>query len=200
MTEANMITSNPYDGERRAGTVGRPLGGVSVRVVGQFETSLDAGVIGSIQVRGPNVFRGYWGAPDKTAEEFTADGYLRTGDLGFIDEKNYLTIVGRSKDLVISGGYNVYPKEVEAEIDMIPGVLESAVVGVPNADLGEEVVAAVVVQQEAAVGPPEIPEWLDSRIARYKQPKRIVIVAELPRNTIGKVQKNILREQLRQGL
>jgi malonyl-CoA/methylmalonyl-CoA synthetase len=195
MTETNMNTSNPYDGERIAGTVGFPLPGVSLRVTDpETGASVADGETGMIEVKGPNVFKGYWRMPEKTAAEFRADGFFITGDLGKVDERGYVHIVGRGKDLVISGGYNVYPKEVETEIDQIEGVEESAVIGVPHPDLGEGVTAVVVKKPEAAVDERAILMHLEPRLARYKQPKRILFLDELPRNTMGKVQKNILRQ------
>jgi len=195
MTETLMNTSNPYEGARVPGSVGPPLPGVEVRVInaeaGQVQTSPDA--IGTLEIRGPNVFAGYWQAPEKTAQEFTSDGWFKTGDLGRIDSNGYVHIVGRVKDLVISGGYNVYPKEVESELDAIPGVLESAVFGVPHPDFGEGVTAAVVLQKGAQLTEGEMLDAVRSRLARYKLPKRILLMSELPRNTMGKVQKNVLR-------
>jgi malonyl-CoA/methylmalonyl-CoA synthetase len=196
MTETNMNTSNPYDGERVAGTVGFPLPGVSARVV-EPETGrpLGADAIGMIEVKGANVFKGYWRNPEKTAAEFRPDGFFITGDLGKIDARGYVHIVGRGKDLIITGGYNVYPKEVEAEIDEMPGVIESAVIGVPHPDFGEGVTAVVVARPGADVSARAIESALEQRLARFKQPKQVFVVAELPRNTMGKVQKNLLREQ-----
>ncbi|WP_165222716.1 malonate--CoA ligase [Affinirhizobium pseudoryzae] len=195
MTETNMNTSNPYDGERIAGTVGFPLPGVSLRVTDpETGAAVADGETGMIEVKGPNVFKGYWRMPEKTAAEFRTDGFFITGDLGKVDERGYVHIVGRGKDLVISGGYNVYPKEVETEIDQIEGVEESAVIGVPHPDLGEGVTAVVVKKPEAAVDERAILMHLEPRLARYKQPKRILFQDELPRNTMGKVQKNILRQ------
>lgn len=193
MTETNMNTSNPYDGDRRAGTVGPALPGIELRVVGENGSVLTAGEIGSVEVRGPNVFDGYWKMPEKTAEEFTEDGYFITGDIGVLSEDGYLTIVGRSKDLIISGGYNIYPKEVELLLDQIEGVDESAVIGVPHPDFGEAVVA--VVTGESAPTEAEVKEVITEKIARFKQPKKIFHVNALPRNTMGKVQKNVLRQQ-----
>jgi malonyl-CoA/methylmalonyl-CoA synthetase len=195
MTETNMNTSNPYDGARIAGTVGLPLPGVEVRVV-DSETArpVPRGEIGMIEVRGPNVFKGYWRMAEKTAAEFRADGFFITGDLGMIDESGYVSIVGRGKDLVITGGLNVYPKEVESEIDAIPGVIESAVIGVPHPDLGEGV-TAVVVAGDTAIDQTKVLAALEGRLARFKQPKRVVFVEALPRNAMGKVQKNLLRER-----
>jgi malonyl-CoA/methylmalonyl-CoA synthetase len=194
MTETGMNTSNPYRGERRGGTVGFPLPGIEVRVAGEGDQPLPAGTIGQIQVRGPNVLPGYWRMPEKTKEEFTADGFFRTGDLGQYDGDGYLSIVGRSKDLVISGGYNVYPKEVEMLLDELPGVEESAVIGVPHPDFGEAVVAVVVPKKGAALLEQEVIAQLKGRLANFKVPKRVHVVVELPRNAMGKVQKNVLRE------
>ncbi|WP_420391479.1 malonate--CoA ligase [Acuticoccus sp.] len=197
MTETNMNTSNPYDGERRAGTVGFPLPGVELRVVdpeAAVPRELPQGEIGMIEVRGPNVFQGYWRMPEKTAEELRPDGWFVTGDLGKVDDRGYVHIVGRGKDLIISGGFNVYPKEVEGVIDELPGVEESAVVGVPHPDFGEGVVAVVVRQPGASLDAAAIEASLTDRLARYKQPKLIDFVDELPRNTMGKVQKNVLRD------
>jgi malonyl-CoA/methylmalonyl-CoA synthetase len=195
MTETLMNTSNPYVGVRKPGSVGPPLPGIEVRTVdaatGAAEPS--AGVTGALQIRGPNVFCGYWRDPEKTRSEFTADGWFKTGDLGRIDCDGYVHIVGRAKDLVISGGYNVYPKEVETELDSIPEVLESAVFGVPHPDFGEGVTAVVVLQPGTSISEAEIIHSLHGRLARYKVPKRIVFVDELPRNAMGKVQKNLLR-------
>ena len=195
MTETNMITSNPYDGERRPGTVGFALRGVSVRIMNPDGAApVGAGEVGVIEVKGPNVFAGYWRMPEKTALEFRADGYFVTGDLGLFDRDGYIHIVGRAKDLVISGGFNVYPKEVESEIDAIEGVLESAVFGVAHADFGEGVTAAVVVRPRAALTETAILAALGRRLAKFKVPKRIIIVDSLPRNAMGKVQKAALRE------
>ncbi|MBC7312883.1 MAG: malonyl-CoA synthase [Rhizobium sp.] len=195
MTETNMNTSNPYDGDRIAGTVGFPLPGVSIRVTDP-ETGVPVadGETGMIEVKGPNVFKGYWRMPEKTAAEFRADGFFITGDLGKIDERGYVHIVGRGKDLVISGGYNIYPKEVETEIDQMPGVIETAVIGVAHPDFGEGVTAVVVRKPGAAIDERVILDGLKDRLARYKQPKRVIFVDELPRNTMGKVQKNVLRD------
>ncbi len=196
MTETNMNTSNPYDGNRRAGTVGFPLPGVTVRVTDPATgLVLPAEETGMIEIKGPNVFKGYWRMPEKTAAEFTADGFFISGDLGKIDRDGYVHIVGRGKDLVISGGYNIYPKEVEGEIDRIEGVVESAVIGVPHPDFGEGVTAVVVRKPGAVLDEKAIVSALQDRLARYKQPKRIVFTDDLPRNTMGKVQKNILRQQ-----
>ncbi|KQZ14725.1 malonyl-CoA synthase [Mesorhizobium sp. Root554] len=195
MTETNMNTSNPYAGDRVAGTVGFPLPGVLLRVVDPDSgDQLPDGETGMIEVRGPNVFKGYWRMPEKTRSEFREDGFFITGDLGKIDERGYVHIVGRGKDLVISGGYNIYPKEVENEIDQMPGVVESAVIGVPHPDFGEGVTALVVCKPGATLDERTVLEGLKDRLARYKQPKRVILVDELPRNTMGKVQKNVLRE------
>jgi len=195
MTETLMNTSNPYDGTRVPGSVGPPLPGIGVRVInpesGAVETIPEA--IGTLEIKGPNVFAGYWQDPEKTAQEFTADGWFKTGDLGKIDSNGYVHIVGRVKDLVISGGYNVYPKEVETELDAVPGVVESAVFGVPHPDFGEGVTAAVVLEKGAQLTEDHILDAVRSRLARYKLPKRILLMSELPRNTMGKVQKNVLR-------
>ncbi len=198
MSETAMLTSNPYDaaeGERRGGTVGRPLPGVRLRVHDEHGQPLPAGHIGAIQVKGPNVFSGYWRMPDKTKEEFTADGWFKTGDVGKVDADGCVSIVGRSKDLIISGGYNVYPAEIEAQINALPGVAESAVIGVPHADFGEAGVAILVAKPDAALHGEAIIGALKASIANFKVPKAVFIVPELPRNTMGKVQKNLLREQ-----
>ncbi|MCZ6667746.1 MAG: malonyl-CoA synthase [Gammaproteobacteria bacterium] len=196
MTETNMNTSNPYDGSRRAGTVGFPLADVTIRVTDpDTGINLPHGEIGMLEVRGPNVFKGYWRRPEKTAEEFRKDGFFITGDLGKIDDRGYLVIVGRGKDLIISGGFNVYPKEVEIEIDALPGIIESAVVGLPHPDFGEGVTAVVVAQHDSVASETEIKLQLTGRLARYKQPKRIFFCNQLPRNSMGKVQKYLLREQ-----
>ncbi|MGY3236797.1 MULTISPECIES: malonate--CoA ligase [unclassified Bradyrhizobium] len=196
MTETNMNTSNPYDGERVPGAVGFPLPGVSLRVT-EPETGkeLPREEIGMIEVKGPNVFKGYWRMPEKTKSEFRPDGFFITGDLGKIDDKGYVHILGRGKDLVISGGFNVYPKEIESEIDAMPGVVESAVIGVPHADFGEGVTAVLVCNKGADVTEAAVLQALDGRLAKFKMPKRVFVVDELPRNTMGKVQKNILRDK-----
>ena len=195
MTETNMNTSNPYDSERVAGTVGHPLPSVSVRVADP-ETGKVLGpeTIGMIEFKGPNVFKGYWRMAEKTKSEFRDDGFFITGDLGKIDDKGYVHILGRSKDLVISGGFNVYPKEIESEIDAMPGVIETAVIGVPHADFGEGVTAVVVCDKAAKVDESSVLKALDGRLAKFKMPKRVIFVDELPRNAMGKVQKNILRD------
>ncbi len=195
MTETNMNTSNPYDGERRAGTVGFPLPGVSLRIADpETGAELPQGEIGVIEVKGPNVFKGYWRMPEKTEAEFRPDGFFITGDVSMIDADGYVHIVGRAKDLIISGGFNVYPKEVESEIDDMDGVVESAVVGVPHRDFGEGVTAIVVLEGGAEIAEDEVQARLKERLAAYKLPKRVFFVPELPRNTMGKVQKNVLRE------
>ena len=193
MTETNMNTSNPYDGERRAGTVGFPLPGVELRVMAEGR-EVAPGEVGVIEVRGPNVFKGYWQMPEKTAEELRADGFFITGDLGRIDAEGYVHIVGRQKDLVITGGYNVYPKEVELLLDEVPGVLETAVIGVPHPDFGEAVFAVLVARKGVALDGDGALAAIRDRLARYKQPKAAVVVDGLPRNTMGKVQKNLLRD------
>ena len=196
MSETAMLTSNPYaGGARRGGTVGFALPGVSLRVQGDDGQVLPADEIGAIQVKGPNVFKGYWRMPEKTKEEFTADGYFKTGDVGKIDAGGYITIVGRSKDLIISGGYNVYPAEIEGYINDMPGVVESALVGVPHPDFGEVGVAVVIARPGATLEPVQIIAGLKAKLANFKIPKQCFVVAELPRNTMGKVQKNVLRDQ-----
>jgi malonyl-CoA/methylmalonyl-CoA synthetase len=193
MTETTMLTSNPLDGERRAGTVGIPLPGVDVRVVGDDGATAAAGEVGGVEVRGPNVFSGYWRRPDLTATEFTADGFFRTGDVGRLDDDGYLHLVGRSKDLVITGGLNVYPVEVEAVLDELPGVLESAVIGVPDPDFGEAVVAVVVAEPGARVDPVAVRVAARDLLAGFKVPKQVHVVEALPRNAMGKVEKAVLR-------
>ena len=196
MTECGMSTSNPLDGERRAGTVGLPLPGVDLRVSGEGGAPSGPGEVGEIEFRGPNVFTGYWRMPEKTAEEFTADGFFRSGDLGRIGEDGYVSIVGRGKDLVISGGFNVYPKEVELLIDKLDGVTESAVIGLPHPDFGEQVTAVVVREPGADVPAGQaVIEALKQELAGYKVPKQVFFAEELPRNSMGKVQKSVLREQ-----
>jgi malonyl-CoA/methylmalonyl-CoA synthetase len=196
MTETNMNTSNPYDGDRIAGTVGFPLPGVDVRIADPDSgATLKQGEIGVIEVKGPNVFLGYWRMPEKTKAEFRADGFFITGDVGKIDQRGYVHIVGRAKDLIITGGFNVYPKEVETEIDILPGVVESAVVGCPHPDFGEGVTAVVVMQKGASADEKAIIAALEGKLAKFKLPKRVLFVDDLPRNTMGKVQKNVLREQ-----
>ena len=196
MTETNMNTSNPYEGERRAGTVGFPLPGVELKITDPATgAALPQGEPGMIEVRGPNVFQGYWEMPEKTKEELRADGFFITGDIGVIDADGYVSIVGRQKDLIITGGYNVYPKEIELVLDEQPGVLESAVIGVPHPDFGEAVVGVLV-----AAGPLDlsaVEAAMGEGIARFKQPKHLAVVEELPRNTMGKVQKNLLRDRFK---
>ncbi|MCP3935114.1 MAG: malonyl-CoA synthase [Actinomycetia bacterium] len=196
MTETCMIASNPYKGERRPGTVGFALPGVELRI-GEPATGkpVATGEIGVVELTGPNVFGGYWQMPEKTAEEFRDDGFFITGDLGQIDADGYLHIVGRGKDLIISGGFNVYPKEVETAIDDMDGIVESAVIGVPHPDFGEAVVAVVVPEPGAEIGEASIVATLGDSLARFKLPKRVLFTDELPRNTMGKVQKNILRDE-----
>ncbi|MER8996071.1 malonyl-CoA synthase [Mesorhizobium sp. M0678] len=198
MTETTMITSNPYDDVRKAGTVGRPLPGISVRLC-DAETGKEVppGEIGVLEVAGPNVFKGYWRMPEKTASEFRADGYFMTGDLARIDADGYITLVGRAKDLIISGGYNVYPKEIELLVDELDGVVESAVIGVPHTDFGEAVVAVVVVDPNKITAADSLMPLLNGKVAKYKQPKRYFIEDRLPRNALGKVQKTLLREKYR---
>lgn len=196
MSETFMNTSNPLDGERVAGTVGFALPGIEVRITNDAGEVLSVDEVGGIEIRGPNVFKGYWRMPEKTAEEIRGDGFFITGDMGMMDAEGRVSIVGRAKDMVISGGYNVYPKEVEKLIDEMPGVVESAVIGVPHADFGEGVVA-VVVPEEEEVSEPQVRLSLEGRLARFKQPKIVVNVESLPRNTMGKVQKNALREQFK---
>ena len=195
MTETNMNTSNPYDGERRAGTVGFALPGVEIKVTDpETGVTLPDGEIGQIEVRGPNVFVGYWNMPEKTREELREDGFFITGDLGRIDDKGYLVIVGRNKDLIISGGYNIYPKEIELLLDEQPGVVESAVIGAPHPDFGESVVGILVVEKGQSIDVAAIEANLGTSLARFKQPRKLIVVDTLPRNTMGKVQKNILRD------
>lgn len=198
MSETLMNTSNPYDGDRVPGCVGPPLPGVEVRI-SEPETgaTVATGTIGMIEVRGPNVFCGYWRMPEKTAAELRSDGFFITGDLGRIDARGYVHIVGRGKDLVITGGYNVYPIEVEAQLDALPGVVESAVIGVPHPDFGEGVTAILVTQKDAAIDEGAALSALQQRLANFKLPKRILFVDELPRNTMGKVQKSVLRQRYR---
>lgn len=195
MTEAGMITSNPYDGERRAGTVGYALPDVSVRIAAEDGTVLEPGEIGVLEAKGPNIFSGYWQMPEKTAEEFRPDGYFITGDLAQMEPDGRVTIVGRSKDLIISGGFNVYPKEVESQLDELPGIGESAVIGLSHPDFGEGVVAVVTARDGAAPDEAEVIGALSERLAKFKVPKRVFVHDELPRNAMGKVQKAELRAQ-----
>lgn len=196
LTETNMNTSNPYDGDRIAGTVGFPLPGVELRIADPDTGKVLAqGEIGGIEVRGPNVFSGYWRMPEKTKAEFRADGFFITGDIGQVDERGYVHIVGRAKDLIITGGFNVYPKEIESEIDALQGVLESAVIGCPHPDFGEGVTAVVVCKPGASLDEKAMIAELETRLAKFKLPKRVLFIDDLPRNSMGKVQKNVLREQ-----
>jgi malonyl-CoA/methylmalonyl-CoA synthetase len=196
MTETNMNTSNPYNGERRAGTVGLPLPGVEIKI-SDPETAKELSIneIGQIEVRGPNVFKGYWKMPEKTKAELRENGFFITGDLGKIDKDGYVHILGRDKDLIISGGYNIYPKELEEIIDDQAGVLESAVIGVPHPDFGETPIAVIVSETETAPELKVIESNLSKSLARYKHPRKLLWIDQLPRNTMGKVQKNILREE-----
>ncbi|GFE63417.1 malonate--CoA ligase [Litoreibacter roseus] len=200
MTETNMNTSNPYAGERRPGTVGFPLPGVELKVTDPLTgQDLPGGQVGQIEVRGPNVFKGYWNMPEKTKEELRSDGFFITGDLGQIDEDGYVHIVGRNKDLIISGGYNIYPKEVEVVLDAQDGIAESAVIGVPHADFGEAVIGVVVPSGEDDPDIDAITSAIAGNLARFKQPKQLIVVDALPRNTMGKVQKNVLRDKYREA-
>lgn len=194
MSETNMNSSNPLVGERVAGTVGLPLPGVEIRITNEFNEALTTDEIGNLQVKGKNVFKGYWQMPEKTAEDFTADGFFNTGDKGVIDKRGYLTIVGRSKDMIITGGLNVYPKELELLIDEIEGVQESAVIGLPDEDFGEIIVAVIVMKISNELTEGKVQEILKNLVANFKVPKKIFFSQELPRNSMGKVQKNILRE------
>jgi malonyl-CoA/methylmalonyl-CoA synthetase len=196
MTETNMNTSNPYEGERRAGTVGLPLPGISVRICDpESGAEVPAGEIGVIEIKGRNVFKGYWRMPEKTAQDFRPDGYFISGDLATKDADGYVNIVGRAKDLIISGGYNIYPKEIELLLDEQPGVLESAIIGVDHPDLGEGVVGVVVAKAGVRLEETALLAGIAGSLARFKQPRRIFIADELPRNTMGKVQKAMLRER-----
>jgi len=197
MTETNMNTSNPYDGDRRAGTVGMALDDVEIKITDPAtgeELAIDE--IGLIEVRGPNVFKGYWNMPEKTKEELRDNGFFITGDLGIMDKDGYVSIVGRDKDLIISGGYNIYPKEIEQVLDQQPGVLESAVFGVSHDDFGETVVG-VLVSENGPLNTDTIQSDIESTLARFKHPRKLLVVDELPRNAMGKVQKNVLRERYR---
>jgi malonyl-CoA/methylmalonyl-CoA synthetase len=192
MTETNMNTSNPYEGARIPGSVGLPLPDVELRIADDEGASLPEGEIGMIEVRGPNIFKGYWQMPEKTASEFREDGFFKTGDLGTVDSQGYVRIVGREKDLIISGGFNIYPKEIESLIDEVPGVTESAVVGLPHNDFGEGV-TAFVVRKNADLTEGDILDSLNDKLARFKHPKRVIFLEQLPRNTMGKVQKSQMR-------
>ena len=196
MTETNMNTSNPYEGARRAGTVGMPLPGVELKITNAISgETLPDGETGQIEVRGPNVFKGYWQMPEKTREELRENGFFITGDLGLIDAEGYVQIVGRNKDLIISGGYNIYPKEIEILLDDQPAVLESAVIGVPHSDFGETVVGFLVAQEGCQPDLEAISATVGLDLARFKHPRKLIVLPELPRNTMGKVQKNRLREE-----
>jgi malonyl-CoA/methylmalonyl-CoA synthetase len=196
MTETNMNTSNPYDGERRAGSVGFPLPGVDIKISNpETGDELPAGETGMIEVRGPNVFLGYWRKPEKTALELRSDGFFISGDLGKFDADGYLHILGREKDLIISGGYNIYPKQIETEIDALQGVFESAVFGIPDDDMGEAVAAAVVPLAGAELDGELLIKALEPVLARFKLPRKLLVIDELPRNAMGKVQKNMLRDR-----
>ena len=195
MTETNMNTSNPFEGDRRAGTVGFPLPGVELKITDPaIGATLPQGEVGQIEVRGPNVFKGYWQMPEKTAAELREDGFFITGDLGKVDEDGYVHIVGRNKDLIISGGYNIYPKEIELVLDDQPGVLESAVIGVPHPDFGETVLGVVVAEPAQSPDLEAMMETVRQALARFKHPRQLILLDELPRNTMGKVQKNVLRD------
>ena len=194
MTETNMNTSNPLKGDRKPGTVGLPLEDVQVRVVDEENSTLPQGEIGNLQVKGPNVFKSYWEMPEKTKEDFSKDGFFNTGDKGLIDEGGYVSIIGRSKDMIISGGLNVYPKEIESLIDKIEGVLESAVIGLSDEDLGEKVVAVIVSEESKTLDEKKVISEIKDQLAGFKAPKEVKFIDQLPRNAMGKVQKNILRE------
>ena len=195
MTETGMNTSNPLDGERRAGTVGFPLPGVQLRIVDAEGIEVEDGAVGDIEVKGANVFQGYWNLPEKTAEEFTRDGFFRTGDKGQVDQDGYVSIVGRAKDMIITGGLNVYPKEIELLIDDVDGVSESAVIGLPHPDFGEAVTAVIVTDAGAEISEQDIIDHVKAHAANFKVPKAVYFVDSLPRNTMGKVQKNLLRDK-----
>jgi malonyl-CoA/methylmalonyl-CoA synthetase len=196
MTETGMNTSNPLDGDRRAGTVGVPLPGVEVRILDDAGAPTPLGEVGNLQVRGDNVFKAYWRMPDKTAEDFREGGWFNTGDQATQDPHGYVSIVGRSKDMVISGGLNIYPKEVENVLNAIDGVAESAVIGVPHPDFGEAVVAVIVPEDGAEISPDQVIAHARRELANFKVPKHVSIAPSLPRNTMGKVQKKALREEL----
>jgi malonyl-CoA/methylmalonyl-CoA synthetase len=198
MTETGMNTSNPYDGERRAGTVGFPLPGVEIRITDRAtEEPLEQGEVGTIEIRGPNVFNGYWRMPDRTRQEFRDDGFFVSGDLGMIDDRGYVSLVGRDKDLIITGGLNVYPAEIENALDSIDGVVESAVIGVPHDDFGEAVTAVVAARDDAPPTEEEIRRNLTNNFAGYKVPSRVVFIDALPRNAMGKIEKKLLRDRYR---
>jgi malonyl-CoA/methylmalonyl-CoA synthetase len=197
MTETNMNTSNPYEGIRRPGSVGLPLPQVEVRIVDKDGTPVAPGDTGMIEVRGPNVFSGYWRMPEKTATAFRPDGFFITGDLGTIDADGYVHIVGRGNDMIITGGFNVYPKEVETLIDSLPGIAESAVVGLPHKDFGEGVTAFVVIKPGTTITEAAVMAALGGQLAKFKLPKRVIVLRELPRNTMGKVQKSLMRKEYR---
>ena len=199
MTETGMNTSNPLNGERRAGTVGLPLSGVTVRVVDESGEGMAKYETGDLQIKGPNVFSGYWRMPDKSAEDFTDDGFFNTGDKGAIDSDGYVSIVGREKDMIITGGLNVYPKEIELIIDEIHGVKESAVVGVADSDFGEAVIA-VIVSDGSTLNEKKITSICKAQLANFKVPKRIYFIEDLPRNAMGKIQKNLLRDRFKTEL
>jgi malonyl-CoA/methylmalonyl-CoA synthetase len=194
MTETNMNTSNPIDGSRKPGTVGPPLPGIEIKIVDDNDKRVDKDVIGNLLVRGPNVFKGYWKMPEKTAEDFTANGFFKTGDKAKIDADGYVSIVGRSKDMIITGGLNVYPKEIELIIDDIKGVKESAVIGIYHRDFGEAVIAVVICSETQNLNETDIIDHSKQHLAGYKIPKKIIFADALPRNSMSKVQKNILRE------
>jgi malonyl-CoA/methylmalonyl-CoA synthetase len=198
MTETNILTSNPYAATRRGGTVGFAMPGTQLRIVDAAGECVATGEIGAIQVKGDNVFPGYWRQPEKTRDEFATDGFFKTGDMGYIDADGYVTIVGRSKDLIITGGLNVYPKEIEECLNKTPGILESAVIGVPHPDFGEAVTAVVV--SDPSRDERSIIAALKNELANYKVPKRVHFVRELPRNALGKVQKNLLRQRFAEQL
>jgi malonyl-CoA/methylmalonyl-CoA synthetase len=200
MTETSMLSSNPLAGKRRPGTVGPPLPGITIRIVDEDERPVATGTTGDIQVQGPNVFKGYWRLESTTTDNFTADGFFRTGDQGFFCADGYLTIMGRSKDMIISGGLNVYPREIEQVIDELNGIVESAVIGIPHADFGESVIAIVVTEPGFNASESDMMATLRKRLANFKRPKRLFFTTQLPRNTMGKVQKNTLRQQYGQTL
>ena len=197
MTEAGMITSNPYSGDRVAGTVGFPLPDVEVRICDEDGTPVAEGEIGILEYKGPNLFQGYWQMPEKTAAEMRADGFFISGDMAISNEEDRISIVGRSKDLIIAGGFNIYPKEIESAIDQLPGVLETAVIGCPHPDMGEAVVAVVIPKEGAILTEEDILDPLSGNLARFKLPRKVIFQNSLPRNTMGKVQKSMLREEMK---